>query len=236
MAEVGGRNNAIGDFVRTLREDRMIQIYVGAIDSDTKPYLVPQSLLETRSKYFAKALQQDAFREGHEGCLKFPNDDSDAWEVLLFWMIKNTLPDTQDNAHTMILCWVLGDKYAMPVFQDHAMLELLRTNSTQELGFEALKLALSMSAPGSKLRKLVAEELVYLANDRAVVDWGSLETMIDGMGILGDYFRAQERYHKDNYVFHSRLTSSNAHSKKQRAVWTDYMVGEAPAKHWIYDG
>lgn len=220
----------------------MIEIYVGAITPDTKPYLLPQTLLESTSDYFVKALRSDTFKEGREGRLHFPDDDIQAWESLLFWLIKRELPDLVDDLdeeHLYIKCWALGDKYGITTFQDEAMLELLRYYSQNHTDEQSIALALKSSAPGSKMRRIIAEELVILVND---FDMGNaaFEALVDGMGIIGEFLSAQERRRKRSWAFGCRfakLTAAEieADEDDRRAYWKDYLVGEPPKKHWAYE-
>lgn len=221
----------------------MIDIYVGAVGPETKPYRVPQAVLESISTYFTKALRSDTFKEGCEGCIRFPDDDADAWEVLLFWMLKFKLPYPLGTELVMIECWALGDKYAIPAFQDEAMLQLIGHYQNTYASAQGISKALQLSTPGSKMRKLIAEELVlrvYQAKPASQWSHGELEATVDGTGIIGEFLSTYQRFQEDAFVFRQRLTKLSLSEvdtpqSKRRAKWGDYLVGEPPAKHWIYE-
>ncbi|KAK1059348.1 hypothetical protein LTR33_013176, partial [Friedmanniomyces endolithicus] len=62
------------ELIESLPADRLIDIYVGEMTPETKPFRVQQILLETMSDYFKSALQANAFAEGKEARLTFPED------------------------------------------------------------------------------------------------------------------------------------------------------------------
>lgn len=207
---------------------------MGGITSGTKPYLVQQAVLQTTSEYFVKALRNDSFREGREGRLHFPDDDAEAWEVLLFWMLKRKIPDLGSEEQVLIASWALGDKYGIVAFQDEVMLETLKIFNDEWVLEETIAKAIRLCAPGSKMHKLVAEELVLQVYDVGMVDRDELPSMIEGTGILVEFLGALERYTSDINAFSHRL---RRHTEEYPllAHWTDYLDGEPPAKHWIFD-
>jgi len=61
----------------------VIRIHVGS-DPNTKPFFVPQSILESTSGFFVKALQYEHFGiDSQPGVLRFSEDDLATWKVLL---------------------------------------------------------------------------------------------------------------------------------------------------------
>ena len=125
-----------------MRCDRLIKLFIGEQSPEMQPLLVPQALLENASEYFVKAFRNENMGQQNEpGTLRFPEDDIAAWKVFLYWIIKHKLPAAEElvpacddenveGKHDHILavrCWVLGDKYCVPLFQDLIMLEILRT-------------------------------------------------------------------------------------------------------------
>ncbi|KAK4544936.1 hypothetical protein LTR36_003841 [Oleoguttula mirabilis] len=240
MAEGTEHDDDIRSLASSLQSERLIEIYVGAITPNSKPYLVPQTILEAASEYFVNALRSDSFREGRDSRLHFPYDNVRAWEVLLFWMYKDTVPSTACTGGTLVSCWVLGDKYAIPNFQDSAMLLLLDFCRLSLLDPQALSEGIASSVPGSKMRRLIAEELVVIHFKEGDMDHVEVEAVIDGTGLLGEFLAAHERLNKDKGVFSDRLTKLSPSAAKKpasdrRAIWRDYLVGELPAKHWIYE-
>ncbi|KAK4895398.1 hypothetical protein LTR27_006462 [Elasticomyces elasticus] len=105
-----------GMLSRSLQADRLIDIYVGKVTPEVKPFRVQQVLLGQLSDYFTKALRANTFREGEQGRVHFPDDDSQIWEVLLNWIINRSVPSYAERkgagAQAMFIhCWILGDKY-----------------------------------------------------------------------------------------------------------------------------
>ncbi|SMQ55185.1 unnamed protein product [Zymoseptoria tritici ST99CH_3D7] len=119
---------------------RLIKIFIGG--STASPIQVQQQMLERLSSFFAKALQEDAYLEGIHGVLRFPEDEMDVWEVLIYWMFCRNLPKSlvaaedcfnsckftngTQNLPLAVRCWTTGDKYGIGDFQDAIMLPILR--------------------------------------------------------------------------------------------------------------
>lgn len=221
---------------RAFQSDRLVKIFVGQNAEATKPFLVQQVLLENLSPYFTKALRQDGFREGKQGSLTFPDDDRLAWEILLYWIVKREVLWLEGNIMDCISCWALGDKYGIVAFQDEAMLELLRYFNKHWLGLKQLSKGLEFSPCGSKMRLLLAEEIVY-AMDSHGWKYEEVEEVVDGKGLIADMLRAQERFRRDKQVFRHRLEAQGKEKNpliSDRAIWTDYLTSQAPVQHWVY--
>lgn len=71
------------------------------------------------------------------------------------------LSDASGVETLLVNCWVQGDKYGIVAYQDEAMIQLLHIYREKVPQHEVIELALAKSAPGSKLRKLMAEELAH---------------------------------------------------------------------------
>ncbi|KAK5688512.1 hypothetical protein LTS10_000490 [Elasticomyces elasticus] len=171
---------------RSLHNDRLVDVYVGDIDDETEPYRVQQVVLEKVAEYFAAALRPDTFSEGQNGRLHFPDDDTDVWQILLQWAIQRVVPCwqsiDQDVRHSLLVrCWVTADKYGIQDFQNEIMLEALMSFRIS-IGIEALYVGVKLTAPGSALRRLVSEELVYKVYTEESVKFAELNEL-DGTKI-----------------------------------------------------
>ncbi|KAK0782581.1 hypothetical protein LTR91_011361 [Friedmanniomyces endolithicus] len=189
------------ELIESLPADRLIDIYVGEMTPETKPFRVQQLLLETMSDYFKSALQANAFAEGKEARLTFSEDSLNAWKVLMRWAFTRTVPRWTDRRDDdgidcgfellLIDCWVLGDKYQIPAFQDEVMLELLYYYKEETIGFDVVKHGVAVTSSGSALRRLLAEEV--MTNN---MQGGVTEDLnqFDGMHFLADFVTARESY------------------------------------------
>ncbi|KAF7187538.1 hypothetical protein HII31_11162 [Pseudocercospora fuligena] len=171
----------IPDLIKSLQTDRLINI---TIAQDTTPIRVQQNLLDAASAWFEKALRRDAFLEGKEGKLDFPDDGREAWECLIYWMFKReaVLDPLPDGALVLIVkCWNLGEKYDIKQFQDECMLRLIRYFEHSELSPKDHDLGqiLHNIRPASKLARLFAEELVQIVFNVSspVMTWDELSAL-----------------------------------------------------------
>ncbi|KAK5702598.1 hypothetical protein LTR97_003543 [Elasticomyces elasticus] len=232
---------------RSLREARLIEIYVGEITTAKKPFLVQEVFLEQLSDYFGKALQAAAFREGQEGRLYFPDDTEDAWEVLLHWVVKRDLPfkpnmgkgaETlqQTEQALLINCWVLGDKYQIHAFQNEVMLEMLIFYAAMTGFYSVLATGIELTGSRSRLRRLLAEEMVYLVYEEERVELDQLDA-VNSNGFMGDFLRAKEMYDwkKAPFTAPGRFCdrAEATFEAGMRGTWKEYMVGDhLPYRDW----
>ncbi|KAK5696312.1 hypothetical protein LTR17_024321 [Elasticomyces elasticus] len=227
----------------SLRTDRLVDIYVGAITAETKPYRVQQVLLEKLSEYFVVALKRDTFSEGQNGRLHFPDDDVDVWQVLLQWAIQRDVPhwesiDGETRISLLIRCWVTGDKYGLHDFQDEIMLEALMC-FRGHVEDKDLHLGVTLTAPGSALRCLVAEEMVFKVYAQKEVTFSELDEL-DGTMFMGDFLSAKQIFDEDNSAFFTRArfgTQAEAHiGTGPGGVWKKFMVGDrVPQRAWRWE-
>ncbi|KAK4895399.1 hypothetical protein LTR27_006463 [Elasticomyces elasticus] len=228
---------------RSLQTDRLVDIYVGAITVETKPYRIQQVVLEKLSEYFVVALKRDTFSEGQHGRLHFPDDDMDVWQVLLQWAIQRDVPhwegiDEETRVSLLIRCWVMGDKYGVHDFQNEIMLEALKC-VRGPVEDEEVYLGVKLTAPGSALRCLMAEEMVYkvyVENDVAFTELDKL----DGTMFMGDFLIAKQIFDEDKTAFGTRArfgTQAEAHSGTgPGGVWKKFMVGtHIPRRAWRWE-
>lgn len=217
-------------FGSTLQTDRMIQIHVGQVGAP--PFLVPQSTLSNASEYFVEAFKNEKVGECESGVLRFPEDDFQAWQLLLWWIVKTQLPDEiklawEDDkvAEQVVLllsqAWLLAEKYRLVLFQDVAMIELLRTSEYWPWTLDALKVAFEGTMPGSPLRRLASEEAVHrLLNQEDELEPADLDDL-HATGIMGSMMNAVQasatRSGRGNFgTFADRL---------EHEIWEEFMVG-----------
>ncbi|KAI6801152.1 hypothetical protein KC361_g1955 [Hortaea werneckii] len=234
----------IRQFANSLESDRLVGIKVGS-NQNKKPFLVSQRRLESASKYFRRALRQDSFKEGLNGQIDFPKDDYDAWTVLVFWMMNTfNIAKEEITPDLLIKCWVLGDKYEIPEFQDQIMLELLFIFVQDYATEDIIKLGSELSPTGSVLKRLVAEEAaVALINQKT--DFESLEAAFNGNGMLRDFVLARDNCEADGKFYTSRFESLAAEERTSQEeewneewrspTWQNYMLSNGSRPEWVFD-
>ncbi|KAI7163042.1 hypothetical protein KC349_g1597 [Hortaea werneckii] len=235
----------IREFANSLEFDRLVKVKVGS-NKNKKPFLVSQRTLESASEYFRKALRQDSFKEGLKGQIDFPKDDYDAWAVLMFWMMSAFhIAKTKLKPDLLIKCWVLGDKYEIPEFQDQIMLELLFMVQYYDYDTEdIIRLGSELSPAGSVLKRLIAEEAaVALKNNN--VDFESLEAAFNGNGMLKDFVLASDNCEADFHFYLRRFDSLAAqelysqdgkgNEEWRSPTWQNYMISNGSRPQWLLD-
>ncbi|KAK5702599.1 hypothetical protein LTR97_003544 [Elasticomyces elasticus] len=227
----------------SLQTDRLVDIYVGEITTESRPYRVQQVVLEKLSEYFVVALKRETFSEGPSGRLHFPDDDVDVWQVLLQWAIQRDVPhwegiDEEIRISLLIRCWVTGDKYALHDFQNEIMLEALMC-FCGPVEDEDVYLGVKLTAPGSAFRCLMAEEMVFKVYTEKEVEFTDLNKL-DGTMFMGDFLSAKQILDEDNGAFSTRArfgTQAEAHiGTGPGGVWKKFMVGDrVPQRAWRWE-
>ena len=175
------------------------------------------------------------------GSMRFPADELDAWKMMLYWKIEGDLPDLDDveDYHGEELlytrAWVLGDRYDIKEFQDLVMLELLRLLKTCEFRFDIARVGFENTAPGSKLRKVMAEEIVTLVRNSGKWKNENFEKFDGVPGFTTAVFDAMNEWEEDDGdIAEERLSPDETYDGPQR--WKAYMVTDGPKDkdHWIY--
>ena len=140
-----------------------------------------------------------------QGKLVLPEDDKSAWEVMLFWLMRHTIPgipagccsasDSERNEWNTLLvrCWLLGGKYNIPSFQDHIMAELLECMRSHGADLDLIKEAFEGTPVGSPLRKLMAEEAV-LCVEEGECEHSDLDIFDGCVGFTSAYSAAYQDY------------------------------------------
>ncbi|KAK3115413.1 hypothetical protein LTR53_005260 [Teratosphaeriaceae sp. CCFEE 6253] len=195
----------------SLRNERLIKIVIG--DGDHEPYHIQQTILESASDYFKKALAHESQLGSDEpGTLTFPEDNLGAWEALLYWLLKHDLPPPMQvpceshivpvGEHELLLvrCWAMGEKYGLSVFQDLVMTTMLKwVESCGSFEYATLEEAFQSTPPGCALRLLTADDLAFRIVDsqeglplvRDVIEF------LEGIpGCMGEVLSAVSDFHK----------------------------------------
>ncbi|KAK3712839.1 hypothetical protein LTR37_008930 [Vermiconidia calcicola] len=220
------KDSEMEQFAEGLESDRLIDIYVG---DRSIPYKVSERLLVCISYYFLRAIKNEHLGNEKSGTLRFPDDDVEAWNALLFFKYWSYLPTcvdpqelrgNEEHRRKLIKYWALGDKYDVKEFQDTVMLQLLRELAHQRTNLEAVKLAFENTAPGSKLRRLYAEEVVYMVEEGKAWNHDHFDTFDGVPGFTSAYMHATNRYKlaEDADEFFHRTGKDGS--------WRDYMVGD----------
>ena len=221
---------------RRLQSDRIIHIFVGTGD-DAERFSIQQVLLESISEYFVNAMKNEHLgNESESGVLRFPEDNLEAWQVLLCWVVGRRFPRKAmaGEQELAVSCWVLGDKYGIVEFQDEAMLSLLKTIDTFQAERETIAMAFRGTPPGSKLRLLMTEEMLYnlSATERLGIShqWtlrsSDIDGILNGLNFAGELLEVQQRCTHDQDEFWAAIGNRfEDGSSEQQSKWKEYMVG-----------
>ncbi|KAK6392872.1 hypothetical protein LTR65_002954 [Meristemomyces frigidus] len=228
------------ELCQALMSDRLVQIFVGS-DSDRAPFLVQQTILADCSEYFVKALRPNSFSEGVTSILRVPDDSLDVWQVFLYWLFRVEIPTASMTAcettleyhELLVRCWVHGDKYGVAGFQDQIMVGILQFLESSASSLRVVKLAFDNTAPGSRLRTLMAEEAACLLKGRcetsvAVEELDLLDGVIGFTSALVAAFTTHDSLGND---MSNRLYEIN---NERSDRWREFMVGEDVTPRWIY--
>ncbi|KAF2488205.1 hypothetical protein BDY17DRAFT_25464 [Neohortaea acidophila] len=223
---------------RNLQSSRLIEIWVG---NAKKPFLVPHNLLISQApEYFAKALDPNTFSEGKARRIDFPEDDVESWRVFLFWLFNRELPNFPIDVETahdrggsklFVRCWALGDRYAVPAFQDEIMLALMDMLKNFTVNWPPVKLAFDITAPNSQLRRIMAEEAGENMHRGLWKDEDFKK--LDGVDFTYEFIKAPKGSKTKGNERCNRFKRQKGEGGKFTYLWKSYMVGEGPKKHRI---
>lgn len=169
--------------------------------------------------------------------LALREDDHQAWIILLHWAFARRLPeDAEDCPLLLVHSWALVEKYNVVDFQDEAMFALLSWCNNESADVETIEKAFESTAPGSKLRHLMAEELLYrvesgegddheLSNEG--IDNFLKTSKLDHVTFATDILKARKRCALDEYYFQRFKKKKGNRSGK----WKTFMVGDALMVH-----
>ena len=130
----------------------------------------------------------------------------------------------KDNLQ-LVKGWVLGQKYSISEFQDDMMLQLLWNCVLDSVEPEVIKYAFCNTGAGSKLRKLMAEEMIYAFKDQQIEapDDDRLKRW-NGIPVhFTEIANAQLRYEQDHYFTTRRLDEVE---EDEEPKWKEFLIGD----------
>ena len=163
-----------------------IAVIVGT-SPNKKTWQLHKELLISSSPFFAAALN-GSFAEATSKVIMLPEDNPNAFALFIQWLYIGetatyicTADHDHDHDHDVdyyddddhhccmasvpicIQAWILGDKLGCSIFKDLAMLRLIRTFGRWVIDVDTVRTAYQVSAPGSKLRKFLLDQVRYEA-------------------------------------------------------------------------
>ena len=184
------------------------------------------------SSYLVKALKHEHLGSDPPGTLRSPEDSPEAWNSLLRWKLIGKLPHDDDNLARL---WIMGEKYGIPKLRDLAMLELLRFLDGGQIDINTVKLAVENTAPGSPLRRVMAEETAYLIRSSEFWSKDNLDKLDGTIGFTRPLVELLEEYTERELeeVRSNRLDDGDDEDDRY-GRWMVYIFGGGPEQHWIY--
>lgn len=226
---------------RSLESDQLIDVQIGTSPNFRRFYL-QRTILDLVCEHFDYISSYTASNVDRVGILRLPLDNVEAWETLVYWIIRKDLPEGQgeryeDDVRRFVRCWALGEKYKIEQFQDEVMLELLNLLEEEEVQdapylIDIIEEAVRTTSQDSAMWRLMTETLVQLVYDLVVVDASKLDGCGKVAGVMGATMEAMERYQKHRSSLFQRFTKK---AKEKEYSWESFLVGSAPKKHWIHD-
>ena len=131
--------------------------------SNKKTWYLPEKALSHCSAFFNAPLNGN-FSEATSKSVNLPEEASGAFELWATWLCLGSGDRRYLDAHYEEDCmraWKLGDKLGCPAFKDIIMSELLNCLYVNPPNIDLIPLAYEGSLPGSKLRQLIVEWIVW---------------------------------------------------------------------------
>ncbi|KAK4978166.1 hypothetical protein LTR42_002543 [Elasticomyces elasticus] len=184
-----------------------VTVEVGSGDH-RRSFTVPKGLLCT-IVWFERALQSNTFREGAEGKITLPEDNAAAFGVFQFWLYHNELhfehisydedpkTDLGRELEYCVASWIFGHKYGVTRLQNAVMARICDILKTKELllSLESVTACYAQTLPGSPLRRMAAEALVFQMSEKKI-DIGNSERVSKHGGFLADVLNTQNFRHE----------------------------------------
>lgn len=166
------------------------------VGSPPVEFTVHDKVLKTEngSKFFQVAFD-NGFKETHTGVLKLPEDDPEAFELLLHWSYgkavggfncENLLGD-DIGASTLLKSFVLASKYMLTSLHDAVITCMWKRVSSPSSNW--LKANLTRDA----LQYYAANTMEHCKMDRLLVDWIVGDTVGSGELPISDHFYMYDR-------------------------------------------
>ncbi|PPJ56521.1 hypothetical protein CBER1_03891 [Cercospora berteroae] len=227
--------SSIAECIGAVKSDRLITLNIGKVGA-LLSVQVQQAVLEAASPWFQKALGDDRFVEGQSGVIAFPEDDTESWKILLYWLLHRDVPMMEDDAtwkdylNTLVKCWVLGDKYSVSKFQDEIMLLLIQYAywSRASLQPAEYKKLIEITPADSHLMRLLGEEVAVKYRKLSNLT-REVANVLDGVeGFWPAFLEAQHGLMWKKCIFDDRLRGVDSNGLTT-SHWQEYMVGELPS-------
>lgn len=208
--------------LRRALKSESIKIYIGERTPESTPHVVPKTVLCNKFRYFEKALSPN-FKEGQNGILHFPDDNEDAWNLLLYYLFHDRVPRVKDVfiAGTMYLplahAYVLGDKYGLTTFQNEVVRAFMVALAYSWMEPDVIIEILGFVPVKSPLRQLVLEEIVRLVvdEDHGLHGCTDFEELGTYEGVFVELLRCFEMYSRAPKTFPPHKYGDNdAETKK----------------------
>jgi len=173
----------------------MIHIHIGVAD-DPNPYVVPKEVLCRHIQYFRSALSLN-FIEGQTGVLRFPEDNKEAWSLLLYYIFQDRVQPWDGDiikvkydtyVLTLVHAYELGDKYSVGRFQNKIMDCMLQDFGGMKLLCDA-EFWISkfrITGKGHPLRKFFLQEIVNTVELQKHTKWFEYEELFQINGVYLD--------------------------------------------------
>ncbi|THY29894.1 hypothetical protein D6D01_03442 [Aureobasidium pullulans] len=168
----------------------IVTIEVGA---EKKAFMVHKDLLAFYSDYFRGAFD-GSFKEATDRKLSLPDDCIGVFNVFNKYIYTRQLSDGEDSDvswELIVGCWLFGDKYIIPSFQNKIM-DVLYSKSLKlkVIPTKSLKLIYNDTLPGAPLRRILVDWAAFRGNMKLMMStemnfqWPR-EALVDLATILG---------------------------------------------------
>lgn len=158
-------------------KEQPVKVIVG-IDPDATTWYIHRALLTKDSPYFRAVLAIDRFAESGSNTISLPDDDSQAFGTLVYWVYnfarteyRCVIKDCLDS----IKAYCLGDKFGMAPFKNDMLQALARTNKPKvTITLESVIYAFEHTPGGSGLRTMLTDILATSIQDGTIVLNGNI--------------------------------------------------------------
>ncbi|KAH8770275.1 hypothetical protein BGZ57DRAFT_929289 [Hyaloscypha finlandica] len=141
--------------------NKMVTIYVGP---KRKEFTIHKKLICGSADYFEKAFNGD-FKEGREGIMYLPEDNSGVFSFFVDWLYRSTLPagHTQPYLANLYHLWIFATKICHTKLADNVMDRIQDTCKEHHwfISDELLKEIWGLTETESKLRRWAIDLNVY---------------------------------------------------------------------------
>lgn len=151
----------------------------------------------------------------------------DAWAVLTFWALHDENPPSTsfefNGGEIFVRAWNIGHKYGLAKFQDSMMGEMLWGLNDSAASMAARVSAFEGSAPGSVMRRLLAEDLAREI-DGGDLTLAKLTELYTIPGFEAELLQALKQQH----VHSNPEMRIPGEEENATGPWKKFMVGQGP--------